>query len=338
MKTLSIICPTYNEEKYIEKCIASILASDYDKGKLQVIFIDGMSTDNTRDIIARYIDKYDWIKLLDNPAQFTPNALNIGIRSSSGEIVIRLDAHALYPPNYFSVLVHYLDSLPADNVGVAYRSLPMANTLLCKAIAIAVSSPFGVGNSYCRLGTTKIMRVDTVPFGCFRREIFDRIGLFDEELIRNQDDEFNARIIKNGGKIFLIPDITIDYFSRDSLGKVIKMFYQYGLFKPLVNKKIGKPATVRQFAPLLFVMALIVGLVGSIFSKVVLSALIVMLILYLSAALFFAIRHRDVQTGAGVLPVLPVVFFAMHTSYGWGYIVGILKIIGKRRFSVQNNR
>ena len=221
---LSVICPIYNEESRIEECILSILAQDYPKEDLEVLFVDGQSSDRTRDIIANYMLNYSFIKLLDNPKRIAPAALNIGIRASSGDIIMRLDAHAKYPANYFSLLVSKLKESGADNVGGVCRTLPAKDTSVCRAIAHAMSSPFGMGNSYFRIGSDHEMWVDTVPFGCFKREIFDKIGLFDEELVRNQDDEFNGRIIKNGGRILLLPQVVVDYFARDSLTKTAKMF------------------------------------------------------------------------------------------------------------------
>ncbi|MEG2770954.1 MAG: glycosyltransferase family 2 protein, partial [Alistipes sp.] len=201
---ISIICPIYNEERYIAKCIDSILTQDFPHAEIEVFFIDGMSSDNTRSIVGKYANKYPFIYLLDNPQRVVPFALNIGIRASKGEVIIRLDAHASYPNNYVSALVSNLVRLKADNVGGVCQTLPTNNNAESVAIAEALSCCFGMGNSYFRIGATKERLVDTVPFGCFRRDIFDRIGLFDEELIRNQDDEFNGRIVKNGGKIYLI--------------------------------------------------------------------------------------------------------------------------------------
>lgn len=332
---LSVICPTYNEEKYIANCIESILKQDYPKENLEVLFVDGMSTDKTRDIIRQYIVEYPFIKLLDNPKRIVPPALNIAIREAKGDVIMRLDAHAIYPTNYFSVLVERLTTLQADNVGGVCRTLPMNDTPVCKAIAIATSSPFGMGNSYFRIGADHEMCVDTVPFGCFKRDIFDKIGLFDEELVRNQDDEFNGRIVKNGGRIFLIPSVVIDYFARDTIQKVSKMFYQYGLFKPLVNKKLGQPATLRQFFPPVFVLGLGLGLIASCFSKLILALYLLVIALYLFLAFTFGTKGtKNIRE----LFILVATFFTIHVSYGWGYLVGIYKILMKKSFVAQSNR
>ena len=331
---LSVICPIYNEESRIEECILSILAQDYPKEDLEVLFVDGQSSDRTREIIANYMLNYSFIKLLDNPKRIAPAALNIGIRASSGDIIMRLDAHAKYPENYFSLLVNRLKESGADNVGGVCRTLPARDTSVCRAIAHAMSSPFGMGNSYFRIGSDHEMWVDTVPFGCFKREIFDKIGLFDEELVRNQDDEFNGRIIKNGGRILLLPQVVVDYFARDSLTKTAKMFFQYGLFKPLVNYKLQKPTTLRQFIPPLFFAGLIAGGLLSVFSKTILWIFVSVIVLYVLCCFIFG-RNRE-HVWPDVL-WMPFTFSAIHLSYGCGYWVGILKMISHRKISVQSN-
>lgn len=332
---ISIICPIYNEEKYISSCIESILGQDYPKDDLEVLFVDGMSTDKTRSIIRKYIQDYPFIQLLDNPGRVVPPAMNIGIRRALGEIIIRLDAHAIYPPNYFSVLVKQLDALKADNVGGVCQTLPVKKTTICKAIATALSSSFGMGNSYFRVGAREVMQVDTVPFGCFRKELFDKIGYFDEELVRNQDDEFNGRIIKYGGKIFLLPSLVIKYYARDTITKVRKMFYQYGLFKPLVNKKLGSPATTRQFFPLLFVLGLILGLGLSFIHPVIAYSYISVLLFYILLAFLFG--FKDSKNLKQTL-ILPWIFFMIHVSYGWGYLTGLYKITFHKSFTAKVNR
>lgn len=332
---ISVICPIYNEEKYIEACIQSVLRQEYPANEMEVLFVDGMSTDRTREIVKQYAAEHPFIHLLDNPQRIVPVALNIGIRVARGEVIIRLDAHARYPDNYFHVLTERLQQLEADNVGGVCRTLPARDTTRCRAIALALSSPFGMGNSYFRIGATREMSVDTVPFGCFRRSIFDRIGMFDEELVRNQDDEFNGRIIRNGGKIYLIPSVVIDYFARDTIGKTGRMFYQYGLFKPLVNKKLGMPATLRQFFPPLFVLGLVAGLILSFVHPVFLCLYLAVLVGYLLGALIFGLRSTR---HLGEICWMLAVFLTIHISYGWGYIRGLCKLLLKRNFSAKVNR
>jgi len=332
---LTIICPIYNEEKYIARCIESIMQQDYPKDDLEVLFVDGMSKDRTREIIASYLPQCPYLRVLDNPQQIVPPAMNIGIREAKGDIIIRLDAHAFFPVNYFSELVKNLVELKADNVGGVCRTLPVSDTVVCKSIANVLSSSFGMGNSHFRVGAKDVMEVDTVPFGCFHRELFDRIGYFDEELIRNQDDEFNGRIIKNGGKIYLLPQLVIDYFARDTIGKVYKMFYQYGLFKPLVNKKLGSPATIRQFFPLVFVLGLIVGPFFGFVSPWFLVSYAGVLFAYFGIATMFSLR--DTKNLKQIL-IQDWTYFVVHFAYGWGYINGLWKLLTHKSFAAKANR
>ncbi|MCK4678880.1 MAG: glycosyltransferase family 2 protein [Bacteroidales bacterium] len=327
MKKVSVIIPCRNEVQYIGQCLDSVLKNDYPFHDLEILVIDGMSEDGTREIVRNYFEKHPFIKLLDNPRKITPAALNTGIKHSKGEIIIRMDAHARYPNNYISVLVHYLNELDCDNVGGLWETLPGGEGIIARAIAVATSSPFGIGDAWYRIGTNQIREVDTVPYGCFKRELFDRIGLFDEELIRNQDDEFNARIKKNGGKIFLIPGIKIEYFARDTIRKMIKMFFQFGCYKPLVNIKIGKPATLRQLVPPLFVLYLLsLILILVLKPDIILPALSVLTIYWIISALgslVYAIKHKK----STFTILLPIIFFLIHSSYGFGYLAGIINFL-----------
>lgn len=332
---ISVICPIFNEEKYIAKCIDSILVQDYPKENLEMIFIDGMSTDRTRDIVLDYAVRYPFIRLIDNPHRVVPPAMNIGIRASRGDIIIRLDAHAIFPKNYFSELVKNLIGLNADNVGGICNTLPADDRRVCLCIANVLSSSFGMGNSYYRIGAKHIMSVDTVPFGCFHRKIFDQIGYFDEELIRNQDDEFNARIIKNGGKIYLLPNVVFDYYARESIKKTARMFYQYGLFKPLVNKKLGKPATIRQFFPPLFVMGLVLGPLLGIISVYFMIIYLLVVLSYIIIATISSFRQsKNIKN----IIIQDYIYFVVHCSYGLGYWVGLYRLLMHKTFNVNTSR
>ena len=195
-----------------------------------------------------------------------------------------------------------------------------------------------MGNSYFRVGCNDVRQVDTVPFGCFKREVFDKVGLYDLELIRNQDDELNGRIIKNCGKIYIIPSIITKYYARDTINKVSKMFYQYGLYKPLVNKKLGTPATIRQFFPLIFVLGLIFGAVLSCISCIIAVVYAAVIILYLLLAYYFTIKSVKKTGKIGLFLYQPLTYLIIHLSYGWGYIVGIYKIMVNKPFNAESNR
>lgn len=332
---LSVICPIYNEEKYIGKCIESVLSQDYPRDDMEVIFADGMSTDGTRGIVAEYSAKYPWIRLIDNPDRVVPPALNRAIGEAKGDIILRLDAHCEYPTDYFSALTRALRDLGADNVGAVCRTLPAADTPVARAIAAVLSSKFGMGNSSFRVGAKNVCLVDTVPFGCWPRDIFDRIGMFDLDLIRNQDDEFNGRITKAGGKIYLLPHVQVKYYARNKVSKTAKMFYQYGLFKPLVNKKLGSPATLRQFVPLALVLFIILGLTLSLLWPPFAWLYAAVMTLYIALALTFSIKSSH---SIRQILIQTWTYFVVHISYGIGYLAGLAKLLTGRSFSAKTNR
>ena len=203
----SVIIPCRNEEKFIGKCLDSIISQDYPREDLEVLVIDGISEDKTRKIIKDFSLKYSFIKLLDNPNKFTPFALNIGVKAARGEIIIRMDAHAGYEKDYISKCVKHLEEHSADNIGGVIKTLPKENTLVAKSIANCLSSFFGAGGSYFRLGTEKPKWVDTVFGGCYKRKVFEKVGLFNEKLLRSQDIEFNKRLKRAGGRVLLVPEI-----------------------------------------------------------------------------------------------------------------------------------
>jgi glycosyltransferase involved in cell wall biosynthesis len=318
---VSIAIPCRNEAAYIADCLDSILASDYPRDRLEILVVDGYSDDGTREILCRYEAEHPRITVLDNPQLSAPAALNVAIRASTGSVVLRMDAHVLYPPDYVRSLVEGLKQTGADNVGGVLETVPAEDTPIARAIALGLSHPFGVGNSYFRTGTRERREVDTVPFGCYRREIFDQIGLFDEELIRNQDDEFNFRLISRGGRVLLLPDVICRYFARRSFRQVARMYYQYGYFKPLVARKVGRVMTLRQLVPSLLIATLLssaalsawVPGAGAAFAFI--TATYTVFVLGCSAAA----AGLDLRCGLALAAVFPI----LHFSYGFGFIRGI---------------
>ena len=325
-KKVSIIIPTRNEEAFIINTLNSIMGQDYPSDEVEVIIADGESDDNTRSLIQGYIVNHPNVVLIDNPERVVPFALNYAIERASGEVIIRLDAHSKYPSNYVSRLVTELENTGADNVGGVWVTTPANKGLIATAIALSTSHPLGIGDASYRLDNPEIKEVDTVPFGCFPRDVFERIGLFDTDLIRNQDDEFNGRIIKNGGKIFLIPDVEIEYYARATISTMMRMFFQYGLFKPLVNVKLGSPATLRQFIPPLFVLFLMVGLIVPFLPILVQFSWLAGFALYLVLTVLVGVKITLDNKRASLLLFLPWLFPLIHISYGWGYIKGFLML------------
>jgi glycosyltransferase involved in cell wall biosynthesis len=319
---VSVIVPCRNERAYIAACLESLAAQTWPKSKLEVLVVDGLSDDGTRDIVAAHTARFPWLRLLDNPQRVTPSALNIGIRESSGQIVCRVDVHCKYPNDYIATLVRTLDTSGADNAGGMCRTRPADGRPMSRGIAAALSHPLAVGNAHFRIGATAPRWVDTVPFGCYRRSVFERIGLFDEELVRNQDDEFNHRLLKHGGRILLVPSIVIDYYARNSIPKLARMMFQYGYFKPLCAKKLGRVSTARQLVPPAFVAVLGVSLLLAPWSMVMRAVLALIVSLY--AALVFAAAARQLPPhGGAVAARFAIAIPVIHLSYGSGFLRGL---------------
>lgn len=255
---VSIIIPCRNERRFIGDCLQSIIDNDYPKERLEVLAVDGMSEDGTRAVIESYAQQYPWIRLIENPKRITPVALNIGIKNAKGEIIIWMSAHNRYDKNYISRCVESLEKYGADNVGGVMKTLPREDSFMAQAIVASLSHRFGVGNSYFRVQTNKPKWVDTVFGGCYRREVFDRVGLFNENLVRGQDMEFNLRLKKAGGKTLLVPDIVSYYYARSDLKSFWKHNWANGVWAvlPFLYSPIT-PVSWRHLVPLIFVSSLL---------------------------------------------------------------------------------
>lgn len=333
MKKLStsIIVPCRNERKYIVKCLDSIIAQDYPKDKLEVLVVDGMSKDGTREIVKEYIQKCPFMKLLDNPRKVVPIALNRGIKEAKGEVIMRMDAHNFYRKNYISKCIKYLKEYNVNNVGGICVTLPGANTILARSIALAFSHPFGVGNSYFRIGSKKPRFVDTVPFGCYKKEVFEKIRPFDENLIRNQDIEFNLRLKKTGGKILLAPDIISYYHARSTLKAFAKQNFWNGFWVIYSAKFAKMPFSIRHLVPFFFVFSLIDSLILLLFFHPFIYLFAFVFGSYIILNIFFS-TQLCFKNGVKYFPALILSFSALHLSYGFGSIWGVIKLfISKKR-------
>ena len=326
---VSIVLPCRNEARYIGRCLDSLLASTYPQDRLELLVVDGRSEDRTREIVQRYADLHPWIRLLDNPRRIVPAALNLGIEAARGDVVVRMDAHALYPPEYLMRVVTGLRKSGADNVGGPVIVLPADRTATGRAIALALAHPFGVGNSWFRIGSTQPRYVDTVAYGCWRRELFDKVGRFDEDLVRDQDEEFNYRTLASGGKVLLLPDAVSYYYARPTRRLAGRMLFQYGYFKPLVALKIGRVMTLRQLAPPAFVVALVLGALLAPLWDAARDLWFGMLLAYGTAraiALIGAARGHGIRVAAALIAVFPV----LHVSYGAGFLQGLWRnLVGR---------
>ena len=323
---LSVICPIYNEERYIGKCIESIIKQDYPKDDMEVLFVDGMSTDKTREIVNEYSKKYSFIRLIDNPDKIVPLAMNKGIKAAKGEIIMRLDAHATYENNYFTVLVNALKELGADNVGAVCKTDVLNKTPKTLAIREVLSNKFGVGNSVFRTGVDKVMEVDTVPFGCWKREVFDKYGLYDVRLVRNQDIELNKRILRGGGKICIVPNTYCTYLARETYKGIAKNNYGNGKWNILTvfYTKQFSALSIRHFIPLLFVLSLVVPAILSLIYTPLLFISLLSLFAYVCLLGLISLK-LCVNKKLNFIYLL-ISFLVLHLSYGWGSLVGIIKL------------
>ncbi len=339
---VSLIVACRNERSHIERCLTSLLEQSHPAHKVEILVIDGMSDDGSRAIIQDFSVRHPRIRWLNNFKLSKPAAVNLGIRIAAGDFIFIIDAHSDYRPDYVSKCLKALIETNADNVGGVLNTLPGADTPMARAIAFALAHPFGVGNARFRIGSRARREVDTVPFGCYRADVFRRIGGFDEELIRNQDDEFNHRLIRSGGRIVLDPDIVTDYFARDSLTKVWRMYYQYGLFKPMAARKIGRIPTLRQLAPPLFVLGIALLSSLSLMRGAFLRPLALLLALYggaaASASIHAVASHAVAPRDSRAASFLPVVFATLHLAYGLGYWHGLasLALGGRQAIRPQN--
>lgn len=321
---ISVICPIYNEEKYIARCIDSILTQDFPKEEMEVLFVDGMSTDRTREIVKSYSDQHSFIHLLDNPYKIVPCAMNIGIKVAKGDIIIRLDGHALYPSNYFSELVRWHGLLPdAWNVGGVCETRVVNSNVVSESIAKVMSDRFGVGNSTFRTGSNKeYIEADTVPFGAFKSFVFEKIGLYNEKLVRVQDIELNKRLKHAGGKIYLVPSIYCTYIPRDNYKAFSKNRYQtgYWVIKTCFITKTTKNLGLRHFIPAIFVLSLLLPLLlGLIWWPFALISAFVLLS-YCGIMLSRSIQVKDDNTSVWALFKA---FCCIHFSYGLGSLVAL---------------
>lgn len=317
MPFVSAIIPARNEEKFISKCLDSILNNDYPKESLEIFIIDGVSEDKTKEIVNSYLPKNPFIKLLDNPKKYAPVAQNIGVKNSKGDIIIIMDAHVTYEKDYISKCVKYLLEYNADNVGGVLITTPAEDTLVAKAISQVLSSPFGAGNSYFRTGAKEVIEADTVPYGCFKREVFDRIGLYNEKMSRSYDMDFNLRLKKAGGKILLVPEIVGYYHPRSNIRDFWDHNFLDGFWVTFPLKFGIKAFYLRHLVPLFFIGALFLTFLSPKFFLII--------FLYLSVSFCFSFQISKKEKEWQYFFILPLIFGIRHIAYGLGSIWGLIK-------------
>ncbi|WP_102819156.1 MULTISPECIES: glycosyltransferase [unclassified Mesotoga] len=324
---VSVIIPARNEEKFIERCVKSFLACDYPGELIEVIVVDGMSEDGTRDIVNEISLRDNRVMLIDNEKKITPVAMNLGVKASKGEYIFFSGAHSEMPSDYISKCVQHAIESGADNVGGVVKTEPRVNSPVGRAIAEVLSHPIGVGGAKFRTGVTKPTEVDTAPFGCYKREVFDRIGYFNEQLVRNQDIELNLRLKRAGGRIILYPDIQFNYYARSTYGDLWRNSFGNGYWVIAGSRFSNMPFSLRHIVPFLFVSFLLVFGLISIWVPFVRIPYLVVITLYISL-LLIASLGISLRPGKSAL-LLPafVGFIVLHIAYGLGSLKGLLQRI-----------
>ncbi|MFC1576932.1 glycosyltransferase family 2 protein [Candidatus Omnitrophota bacterium] len=310
---VTVVIPVRNEERYIDLFLNAVLKQDYPADKMEIVVVEGASEDRTRQILDEYAKRHDNMRVIDNPGKIVPKALNIGIKSAKGDIIMRMDAHASYPVDYVRKCAEYLDRTGADNVGGVCEHVGQGG--LGEAIALALDCKFGLGGAKFRTAT-KEQYVDTVFPGVWPRKTFEQCGYFNEKLARNQDIEYNARLRKKGGKILLNPEIRCFYYCRSNLKDLWKQNFRIGFWNIITVRITPGSLSLRHFIPLIFVSSLLTSwLVPPLWLFIVSS--------YILCNIFFSSKVAF-KNGFRYLPVLPVIFLTLHISYGLGSLAGIL--------------
>ena len=320
---VSVIIPIRNEETFIARCLQSVVAQDYPQDRMEILVVDGGSEDRSREIVAEFSSRHPLVKLLDNPKHSTPAGLNLGIGEARGDVIVRVDGHCLLEPDYVSQCVRCLRETGADNVGGLMRA--MGQDYISQVIALAISSFFGSGGFKFHYAPRE-QYVDTVYLGAFRRSVFDKVGFFNERLVRNQDYELNYRIRAAGGKIFLSPAIRSYYYGRSTLRDLGQQYFQYGFWKLEMIQMHPRSVQPRHLAAPLFVFGLfatgLLGLVHRGFLNLFLLAISSYLFASLLSSLLIARRQ-----GWRYFPLLPVAFAVMHFGWGLGFLWRLVRAV-----------
>jgi glycosyltransferase involved in cell wall biosynthesis len=324
---VSIIMPVRNEGRHLAHCLEGILRQDYPRERLEVIVADGMSEDDTRAILTSFHRSDPPVRVIDNPQRIVPTGLNAALRLARGEVIVRMDAHTEYAPDYVAQCIAVLAETGADNVGGPART--RAEGYWERAIAAAYHSRFACGGArFHEVGYEG--PVDTVTYGCWKKEVFDRLGAFDEELVRNQDDEHNLRLTRAGGMVWQSPRIRSWYRPRGSLVALFRQYMQYGYWKVRVIQKHARPASFRHLIPGLAVASLAVLTSAAPFWQPALAAWVCLVGLYTLAASAASVLTAR-RSGWSLLPILLVVFWCYHFGYGAGFLCGLWDFVLRRK-------
>jgi glycosyltransferase involved in cell wall biosynthesis len=315
MQRVTIAMPSFNEEHYIEACIASVQAQDYPAELIEILIADGRSTDKTREILERLSAADPRIRMIDNPARLQAAGLGLLVKEATGDIIVRMDVHAEYAPDYVRRCVETLERTGADNVGGAQRA--KARTPFQQALCAALASPLGVGGAKYRSAEAEGF-VDTVFLGAFRRRVFETVGLWDPGAITNEDAELNQRILDSGGQIYLSKDIVVHYFPRDSIKTLAKQYFRYGRGRARTLLKLGRFPTLRPLLPFFLVSGAAALLVTPPLWPFAPAAFAT----YALATGAEAVRV-GAKLGPRAIPAIWAIFPVLHASHGAGFAAGL---------------
>ncbi len=323
---VSVIVPCYNEEKTIRHLLSAVFAQTYPRAQMELIISDGLSTDGTRDVIAEFQKEHpDFnLRVIDNAMKTIPSGLNQAIRESRGEIIVRLDAHSMPIVEYVERCVSAHQSGKGENIGGVWEIRPGADTWIAESISFAAAHPLGVGDAMYRL-KANAGAVDTVPFGSFKKTLIEKIGLFDETLLANEDYEFNTRVRESGGVVWLDPSIRSVYFSRSTIGKLAAQYWRYGFWKWRMLRRYPHTLRWRQALPPVFVFSLIALIVLSLYIAPARYLLAAQIFLYFSALGLAGLKLAIEKRKAFLLFGLPLAISVMHITWGAGFLASPFK-------------
>lgn len=323
---VSVIIPCFNERNTIQLLLDAVYAQTFPRQAMEVVIADGGSTDDTQAVIADWQANHPDLKVMviENPKQIIPAALNTAINASTGEIIVRLDAHSQPHPEYIARTVAALSEGRGQNVGGVWEIQPSADHWIAHSIAAAAGHPIGVGDARYRY-TDRAGIVDTVPFGAFNRTLLKKIGMFDENLLTNEDYEFNARIRQSGGQVWLDPRIRSVYFARKNLKALARQYWRYGYWKWQMLRRYPETIRWRQALPPIFVASLglliLLAPFISFFSWMLAAVMGIYAFLLFLAGLQLALKHKKPLFIVGV----PLAIACMHIFWGAGFLWGLVK-------------
>ncbi len=325
--SVSILVPCLNEERFIVPCVESLLDGQERKLIREVLIIDGGSRDATRARIAVLAERHPEVRMVENPGRYAAHGMNVGLKEAKGSFIVRADAHAFYPPRYVEDLLRHHGDPRTANVGGVVVNIPGSMRLPARVISEAMGSVFGVGPSFRTIRDERVREVDTVPFGCWPRSLFDAVGIFDTTFIRAQDLEFNQRCRRAGYRIICVPSVKVAYSNRETFTSLFRMIRQTGFWKIAVNRKYRRLSSYRQLAPVLLGIFVLMGLAGTAFAASRWYLWNAAALLYLLMDLLVSAVRANAFRGGDrwmAFPLLVYCFAGMHASYFVGYLSGIL--------------